>query len=237
MSKGDRSKTGKDWKALLGADEGFMREVVREAVQEALEAEMTECLGAEKSSRSDGRKGYRSGYYKRDLVTRVGAIELRVPQDRQGLFSTEVFERYQRSEKALVDALIQMYVQGVSTRKVKEVTETLCGHSFSASSVSRMTCRLVKRSDATMNSMLRKLRKLGDDELYVISDAIDAEISRREELSDTADVSSRQRANERSQSYRRKNGAGGESALVLGVKRTVERKKQAANKPSKRRAA
>lgn len=142
MSKGDRSKTGKDWKALLGGDEDFFREVVREAVQEALEAEMTECLGAEKSSRSDGRKGYRSGYYTRNLMTRVGAIELRVPQDRQGLFSTEVFERYQRSEKALVDTLIQMYVQGVSTRKVKEVTETLCGHSFSASSVSRMTVRL-----------------------------------------------------------------------------------------------
>ena len=165
MSKGDRSKTGKDWKALLGADEGFMREVVREAVQEALEAEMTECLGAEKSSRSDGRKGYRSGYYKRDLVTRVGAIELRVPQDRQGLFSTEVFERYQRSEKALVDALIQMYVQGVSTRKVKEVTETLCGHSFSASSVSRMTCRLDKELEQFSK------RRLEEAYPYLVLDA------------------------------------------------------------------
>ena len=88
-----------------------------------------------------------------------------------------------------------------------------------------------------MNSMLGKMRKLGDDELYVISDAIDAEIARREKQTDVMDVSPRQRANERSQSYRRKNGTGGESALVIGVKRTIERKKHAVDKPVKRRAA
>ena len=108
-------------------------------MQAVLEAEMTEALSAEKSARVDGRQGYRSGYYSRSLVTRVGTLELRVPRDRSGLFSTALFERYQRStEKALVSALAEMYVQGVSTRKVKEVTETLCGHSFSASSVSEM---------------------------------------------------------------------------------------------------
>jgi Transposase, Mutator family len=68
-------------------------------------------------------------------VTRVGTLELRVPQDRAGRFSTELFERYQRSEKALVAALAEMYVQGVSTRKVKAVTEELCGHAFSASTL------------------------------------------------------------------------------------------------------
>jgi transposase-like protein len=57
------------------------------------------------------------------LITRVGKLELRVPQDRQGRFSTELLERYQRSEKALVAALAEMYVQGVSTRKVTQVTE------------------------------------------------------------------------------------------------------------------
>ena len=72
----------------------------------------------------------------RALITRVGTLELRVPQDRAGRFSTELFERYQRSEKALVGTLAEMYVQGVSTRKVKAVTEALCGHSFSASSIS-----------------------------------------------------------------------------------------------------
>jgi transposase-like protein len=58
--------------------------------------------------------GYRSGYYGRTLITRIGKLELRVPQDRAGRFSTELFERYQRSERALVAALAEMYVQGVS---------------------------------------------------------------------------------------------------------------------------
>jgi transposase-like protein len=92
-------------------------------VQEVLEAEMNEALGAQKGERTEERMGYRSGYYVRNLVTRVGKLELRVPQDRQGRFSTQLFERYQRSEKALVAALAEMYVQGVSTRKVKAITE------------------------------------------------------------------------------------------------------------------
>ena len=113
---GNRAKTGA-LKALLERDEDFVRTAVQSLVQAALEAEMTEALGAEKGERSEGRIGYRSGYYNRSLVTRVGLLELRVPQDRQGRFSTELFERYQRSEKALVGTLAQMYVQGVSTRK------------------------------------------------------------------------------------------------------------------------
>jgi putative transposase len=112
--------------------------MVQSAVQAALEAEMTEALSAERSERVGERRGYRSGSYSRSLITRAGTIELCVPRDRTGLFSTELFERYQRSEKALVSALAEMYVQGVSTRKVKAVTETLCGHSFSATSVSEM---------------------------------------------------------------------------------------------------
>ena len=75
-------------------------------------------------------------------------IELKVPQDRQGRFSTELFERYQRSEKALMAALAEMYVQGVSTRKVKAVTEELIGHSFSASSVSAVDQEAGRRAGA-----------------------------------------------------------------------------------------
>ena len=93
-----------DVKALLAEDEEFLRALVRTALQEVLEAEMTEALGAEKGERAVGRQGYRSGYYGRTLITRVGNLELRVPQDRAGRFSTELFERYQRSERALVAA-------------------------------------------------------------------------------------------------------------------------------------
>ena len=73
---------------------------VREYLQDVLEEEMTAALGAAKGERSMVRLGYRSGYYERD--TRVGRLELRVPQDRDGRFSTALFERYQRSEKALL---------------------------------------------------------------------------------------------------------------------------------------
>ena len=109
---------------------------------------MTEALGAGKSERTADRAGYRSGYYDRKLITRVGVLELRVPQDRAGHFSTELFERYQRSEKALVSALAEMYVQGVSTRKVKAITEELCGHSFSATTISEATARLDEKASA-----------------------------------------------------------------------------------------
>ena len=114
-----------DVKALLAGDEEFLRALVRTALQEVLEVEMTEALGAEKGKRTPGRLGYRSGYYGRTLITRIGKLELRVPQDRAGRFSTELFERYQRSERALVAALAEMYVQGVSTRRVKAITEEL----------------------------------------------------------------------------------------------------------------
>ena len=123
-------------KQLLASDKEFLKPLIQTALQEVLEAEMAEALGAEKGERTEGRLGYRSGYYLRSLITRVGKIELKVPQDRQGRFSTELFERYQRSEKALVAALAEMYVQGVSTRKVKQVTEELVGHAFSASAIS-----------------------------------------------------------------------------------------------------
>src|SRR5947199_8817476 len=103
---------------------------------------MTVAVGAGKGARVADREGYRSAYYARTLITRIGKLELRVPQDRTGRFSTELFERYQRSEKALVAALAEMYVQGVSTRKVKAITEELCGHSFSASAISDATARL-----------------------------------------------------------------------------------------------
>ena len=107
-------KSGKiDVKALLAEDEEFLRALVRTALQEVLETEMTETVGAEKGERTAGRLGYRSGHYGRTLITRVGKLELRVPQDRAGRFSTELFERYQRSERALVAALAEMYVHGV----------------------------------------------------------------------------------------------------------------------------
>jgi putative transposase len=154
-----------DVKGLLERDAAFIRTAVRSAIEAALEAEMTEALCAEKGERTEARLGYRSGYYQRSLITRVGTLELRVPQDRAGRFSTELFERYQRSEKALVGALAEMYVQGVSTRKVKAVTEVLCGHGFSASAISTVN----KSLDAALTAFAA--RRLAEPYPYLILDA------------------------------------------------------------------
>jgi len=152
-------------KSVLMEQKDFLQPAVQEAVQAILELEMEECLQAGKHERTDQRLGYRSGYYRRRLITRVGTIVLRVPQDRAGHFSTQVFEQYQRSEKALVAALAQMYVQGVSTRKVAAITEELCGHEFSASSISTITARL----DAQLEEFSRRV--LSEAFPYVILDA------------------------------------------------------------------
>ncbi len=154
-----------NWKELLAEQEDFLRPLIQEVVQQVLEAEMDEALGAGKGERTASRQGYRSGSYGRSLVTRVGKLELRVPQDRQGRFRTEIFERYQRSEKALVAALSEMYVQGVSTRKVKAVTEELCGHEFSAATISRM--------NQNLDEELKKFagRRLDEAYPYLILDA------------------------------------------------------------------
>jgi putative transposase len=165
MTRKKDSANKLDWKALMAGQEDFLRPLIQEVVEQVLEAEMDEALGAGKGERTASRLGYRSGYYGRTLVTRVGKLELRVPQDRQGRFRTEIFERYQRSEKALVGALTEMYVQGVSTRKVKAVTEQLCGHEFSASTVSRMNQSL----DAELDKFAR--RRLEEAYPYLILDA------------------------------------------------------------------
>jgi hypothetical protein len=118
---------------------------------------------AAKGERSDGRLGYQSDYYGRTLITRVGKLELRVPQDRDGRFSTDLF--YQRCEQALVTTLPEIYVQVVSTRKVKAITQELCGHSFSASSISSIN----KRLDEGLAAFAK--RPLAEPFPYLILDA------------------------------------------------------------------
>lgn len=150
---------------IFAVNKDSFRELLREVLQEVLEQEMTEAIGAEKGERSPGRLGYRSGYYGRALVTRVGKLELRIPQDRQGHFSTQIFERYQRSEKALVSALAEMYIQGVSTRKVKAITEELCGYAFSASAISAVN----KTLDESLERFAK--RPLEENYPYLVLDA------------------------------------------------------------------
>lgn len=139
--------------ALLD-DPEFLRLLVQNLLQRFLEAEMAEHLQARPYERTTERKGYRNGYKSRQLKTRVGTLQLLVPRDREGSFKSELFARYQRTEKALVLALMEMYLEGVSTRKVRESTESLCGTSFSKSTVSSLTKELDAELSAWRNRPL-----------------------------------------------------------------------------------
>ncbi len=142
MTMPDRTDRAGMTQAVRLDDPDFLREIVERTVQTLLEEEMSAHLGAERYERSGERRGERNGSKPRTLTTRVGTLELLVPQDRDGTFSTELFSRYQRSEQALVTSLLEMYVHGVSTRKVAAITEALCGTRVSKSQVSALTSRL-----------------------------------------------------------------------------------------------
>lgn len=126
---------------LLSTQDGLAK-LIETVLNQVLEAQVSESLGAERYERSEERQSYRNGYRPRQLYTRVGPVTLQVPQTRDGSFSTEIFKRYQRSEQAFVLALMEMVVNGVSTRKVTAITEELCGTSFSKSTVSQLCAGL-----------------------------------------------------------------------------------------------
>lgn len=157
MAQYDIKLDGNELVGLL-SDNAQFSSLLESIFNQILEAQMTEHLGAEVYERSDGRNGYRNGYRLRNLSTRVGHLVLRVPQTRDGSFSTEIFKRYQRSEQAFVLGLMEMYLQGVSTRKVSKITEDLCGVSFSKSTVSALTVELDARVDAFKNRPLNEKR-------------------------------------------------------------------------------
>src|SRR5215212_7236572 len=154
MAKDHRRLAEEVAQGILLDDPTFLKEIVERVLQELLEAEMTEHIGAAPYERSATRTGQRNGYKPRALRTRVGPLNLLIPQDRDGTFSTRLFTRYQRNEKALVLALMEMYVEGVSTRKVKEITEELCGISFSKSLVSELAGSLDSELGAWRNRRL-----------------------------------------------------------------------------------
>ena len=118
-------------------DDAF-KALLQDSLNSILQAESTEQLKAEKYERSDERTDSRNGTRTRQLVTRVGTIDLVVPRHRDVPFRSLVFDNYKRSEAALVASMAEMVVTGVSTRKVAKVVETLCGTSFSKSTVSEV---------------------------------------------------------------------------------------------------
>ncbi len=146
-------------------DPEFLGRLLQSMLQKLVDGQFAQHMGVEKYERSEARSGYRNGSYRRGLTTRVGRIELGICRDREGNFQPQIFERYQRSEKALFLGIAEMYFQGVSTRKVTEVFEELCGISISKSQVSV----LAKELDEKLNDWRR--RPLEQLYRYVIVDA------------------------------------------------------------------
>ena len=136
--------------------ENIMAEILRLGLQSLMELERDEHIGVGNYERGDGRRTQRNGYKSRTLYTRVGCLILQVPQTRDGQFYPSILERYQRSEKALVLALAEAYLQGVSTRRMKLVTEELMGKEFSHTSISRFASTLDAELDAWRDSSLTK---------------------------------------------------------------------------------
>ena len=126
----------------LFQQDGGMARLVEQVLNQILQAQVTEQLQAAPYERTEQRQGYRNGTYPHTLTIRVGRLTLRIPRIRGGEFSTDLFLRYQRSEQALVLSLMEMVIQGVSTRKVAQITEELCGTEFSKPTVSALCKRL-----------------------------------------------------------------------------------------------
>ena len=138
-----------------------LRELARSAIRIVLERVMREeldaLIGVGWGESSPNRKGYRNGFYTRDLVTSFGRIEdVQVPRDREGQFHTQVFDRYHRYEPQVAQGLTQMFVAGTSTHKVGEVAETLLGVAPSASTISRLNRDLEQQFTARRERRLQE---------------------------------------------------------------------------------
>jgi len=128
----------------LLVEHGFdgLAEVLELLLNEVMRIERCEALGAAPYQRTETRQGYANGFKDKTVRTRVGDLHLKVPQARDVEFYPQALERGVRSERALTTALAEMYVQGVSTRKVSKIVEELCGRAVSSSTVSRLAAQL-----------------------------------------------------------------------------------------------
>jgi len=162
-----------------GKDEAFSK-FLETVLNQILQHEASEQLGAKSYERNDKRRDYRNGTRSRNLTTRIGTVTLDVPRFRSGEFSTSLFSRYQRSEQAFVLSLIEMVINGVSTRKVKAITEELCGSSISKSTVSS----LCKKLDPEISKF--RNRPLSNHYPFLIVDAIYVKVRKDRRVRSTA---------------------------------------------------
>lgn len=120
----------------------FVKSAMVLVLNEYMEKERDDYMENQAYDRSEDRHDYRNGYYNRDYVLNIGRVELNVPRTRSGNFSTEVFEKYKRCDQAFLLSMTEMFVNGVSTRKVSNIVKQLCGENVSKSMVSNLTKKL-----------------------------------------------------------------------------------------------
>lgn len=152
-------------KGLIGQGTEGMRPVLELLFNAAMKVEREQFLGAASHERSEERKGYANGYKPKGVQTRMGALELAVPQVRGLGFYPQSIDKGSRSEKALKVAVAQMYLEGVSTRRVQDITEKLCGYEVSSTQVSRVTQELDEQFEQFRNRPIGSI-------CYLIADAI-----------------------------------------------------------------
>ncbi len=143
MTHEDQSTRFEELLQLL-SEQGFdgMAEAIEILMNEAMKLERANAIGAMPYQRTESRRGYANGFKPKTVNSRLGRLSLNVPQTRDVEFYPSSLERGERSERALKLAVAEMYVQGVSTRKVAEITQQLCGLEVSSSQVSRASERL-----------------------------------------------------------------------------------------------
>ena len=137
-----------------------LKELVRQSVQEVLnsllDAEADQLTNARKYERTEGRQDTRAGHYTRKLLTGAGAVELEIPKLRTLTFETAIIERYRRRESSVEEALVEMYLAGVSTRRIEDITELLWDAKLSAGTMSRLNGKVYDQIDAWRNRPLER---------------------------------------------------------------------------------
>ena len=133
----------------------LVRGSVEETLNELLEAEAEKLIQAARYERNEARQGYRSGHYDRNLTTTSGDVTLHVPRLKGISFETAIIERYRRRESSVEEALIEMYLAGVSVRRVEDITEALWGSKVSASTISELNKKAYVNIEAWRNRHLQ----------------------------------------------------------------------------------
>jgi putative transposase len=155
-----------DEERVRGHVDQVVRATVEETLNRLLDAEADELCGAKRYERSPERLDTRSGHYGRKLMTKAGEVELKVPRLRNLPFETQIIERYRRRESSVEEALVEMYLAGVSVRRVEDITEALWGQRVSPSTVSALNQKIYEQIDAWRN------RPIEGQHAYVFLDGI-----------------------------------------------------------------